>query len=195
MKGLTEPWLSQGGQTGHERYCGDNVRCWEEAGGGREDSGLGHGAGLLLVDVAAHTTGVDAWKNQRDSRGWVRGEQRGRERPFPGGSGCLDHVLIQVWRIIGGRTAPPSGYLWAQRGRRSMVCGSKACRHAGTRKEAMLLLIPVPSGRLSEAKRVERTSAWLPGARVLLHRSHRRQGRCQSLPSDVTFSASGTPRS
>lgn len=38
-------------------------------GEGREDSGLGHGAGLLLVDVAAHATGVDAWKNQRDSRG------------------------------------------------------------------------------------------------------------------------------
>lgn len=33
------------------------------------------------------------------------------------------------------------------------------------------------------------TSAWLPGARVLLHLSQRRQGRCQSLPSDVTFSA------
>ncbi len=33
------------------------------------------------------------------------------------------------------------------------------------------------------------TSAWLPGARVLLHLSQRRQGRCQSFPSDVTFSA------
>lgn len=47
-------------------------------GEGREDSGLGHGAGLLLVDVAAHATGVDAWKNQRDSRGG--GGQRGAER-------------------------------------------------------------------------------------------------------------------
>lgn len=106
MKGLTEPWSFQGGQSGHNRYCGNNVRCWEEAGGCREDSGLGHGAGLLLVDVAAHATSVDAWKNQRDSRGWVRGEQRGRERPYPGGLGCLDQVLIQVWRIIVGEQHP-----------------------------------------------------------------------------------------
>ncbi|TNN56544.1 hypothetical protein EYF80_033270 [Liparis tanakae] len=33
------------------------------------------------------------------------------------------------------------------------------------------------------------TSAWLPAVRVLLHLSQRRQGRCQSLPRDVTFSA------
>lgn len=33
------------------------------------------------------------------------------------------------------------------------------------------------------------TSAWLPAARVLLHLSQRRQGRCQSFPRDVTFSA------
>lgn len=33
------------------------------------------------------------------------------------------------------------------------------------------------------------TSAWLPADKVLLHLSQRRQGRCQSLPSDVTFSA------
>ncbi len=33
------------------------------------------------------------------------------------------------------------------------------------------------------------TSAWLPGARVLLHLSQRRQGLCQSLPRELTFSA------
>lgn len=49
-------------------------------GGGKEESGLGHGAGLLLIHVAAHATGVDAWKNQRESKGWVRGGQRSEER-------------------------------------------------------------------------------------------------------------------
>lgn len=38
------------------------------------------------------------------------------------------------------------------------------------------------------------TSAWLPGARVLLQRSQRRQGRCQFFPSDETFSAAHTHR-
>lgn len=37
------------------------------------------------------------------------------------------------------------------------------------------------------------TSAWLPADRVLLHLSQRRQGRCQFLPSDDTFSAAETP--
>lgn len=36
------------------------------------------------------------------------------------------------------------------------------------------------------------TSAWLPAARVLLHLSQRRQGRCQFLPRDDTFSAAET---
>lgn len=49
--------------------------------GDGEDSGLGHGAGLLLIDVAAHATGVDAWKNQRYSRGWVRGTREARRGP------------------------------------------------------------------------------------------------------------------
>lgn len=39
------------------------------------------------------------------------------------------------------------------------------------------------------------TSAWPPGVSVLLQRSQRRQGRCQSFPSEVTFSArAGTRR-
>lgn len=39
------------------------------------------------------------------------------------------------------------------------------------------------------------TSAWPPGVSVLLQRSQRRQGRCQSFPSEVTFSAAaGTSR-
>lgn len=33
------------------------------------------------------------------------------------------------------------------------------------------------------------TSAWEPDDRTFLHFSHLRHGRCQSLPSDVTFSA------
>lgn len=37
--------------------------------GEAKGSGLGHGTGLLVIDVAAHTTGVDAWKNHRDSSG------------------------------------------------------------------------------------------------------------------------------
>lgn len=37
------------------------------------------------------------------------------------------------------------------------------------------------------------TSAWLPGAKVLLQRSQRRHGRCQFFPRDDTFSATHTP--
>lgn len=33
------------------------------------------------------------------------------------------------------------------------------------------------------------TSAWPPDVRVLLHFSHLKQGRCQSFPREVTFSA------
>lgn len=53
------------------------------------------------------------------------------------------------------------------------------------------LLIPFfpPSSSFLNVQLLVLTSAWLPGARVLLHLSQRRQGRCQSLPSDVTFSA------
>lgn len=36
------------------------------------------------------------------------------------------------------------------------------------------------------------TSAWLPGAKVLLQRSQRRHGRCQFFPRDDTFSATHT---
>lgn len=35
------------------------------------------------------------------------------------------------------------------------------------------------------------TSAWPPGVRVLLQRSHLRQNLCQSLPRELTFSAGG----
>lgn len=44
-------------------------------------------------------------------------------------------ILFQVWLIIGGLTAPPSGYLWARRGQHSMVCGSKAGRRAGMQEK------------------------------------------------------------
>ena len=33
------------------------------------------------------------------------------------------------------------------------------------------------------------TSAWLPGARVFLHFSHRKHALCQSLPKEVFLSA------
>ena len=46
----------------------------------------------------------------------------------------------------------------------------------------------VPSISIKSAY-VSLTSAWLPGARVLLHLSQRRQGRCQFFPRDDTFSA------
>lgn len=36
------------------------------------------------------------------------------------------------------------------------------------------------------------TSAWPPGDRVLLQRSHFRQNRCQFFPNELTFSASDT---
>lgn len=36
------------------------------------------------------------------------------------------------------------------------------------------------------------TSAWLPDAKVFLHLLHLRQPLCQSLPSEVTFSATRT---
>lgn len=36
---------------------------------GTKGSRLGHGAGLLVIDVAAHATSVHAWKNHRDSGG------------------------------------------------------------------------------------------------------------------------------
>lgn len=45
-------------------------------------------------------------------------------------------------------------------------------------------------GLVWEVKSVyKQTSACDPGARVFLHLSHRRHGRCQSFPKDVTFSA------
>lgn len=49
--------------------CGEARR--DKAEGGRRGSGLGHGTGLLVIDVAAHTSSVDAWKNHRV-------QQRGR---------------------------------------------------------------------------------------------------------------------
>lgn len=73
MEGMMEGWLSQGGGTANERY-------WEEAGGDGEHSGLGHGAGLLLIDVAAHAAGVDAWKAEVQRRGGQR-DQRSKDRP------------------------------------------------------------------------------------------------------------------
>lgn len=42
--------------------------------GGVTGSGLGHGTGLLVIDVAAHAAGVHAW---RDHRGAAEGRDGG----------------------------------------------------------------------------------------------------------------------
>lgn len=102
---------SAGANTGH--YSG-TVQVWDGGNGGRlvvsgrrkrrprltwseefwggkgcdgEDSGLGHGAGLLLIDVAAHAAGVDAWGEQRagsEVRRVGREARRGCRRALPG---------------------------------------------------------------------------------------------------------------
>lgn len=45
---------------------------------GTKGSRMGHCTGLLVIDVAAHTTSVHAWKNHRDSSG-LSGVIRGQE--------------------------------------------------------------------------------------------------------------------
>lgn len=48
---------------------------------GTQGSRLGHCTGLLVIDVAAHTTSVHAWKNHRDSSGLSgvsQGQREGR---------------------------------------------------------------------------------------------------------------------
>lgn len=52
-------------------------------------SGLGHGAGLLLVDVAAHAAGVDAWKSQKGQQREGQRGQRSRRRRQTTVSGLL----------------------------------------------------------------------------------------------------------
>lgn len=47
-------------------------------------------------------------------------------------------------------------------------------------------------GQMLGVKGEAGTSAWLPGAKVLLQRSQRRHGRCQFFPRDDTFSATHT---
>lgn len=91
--------------------------------------------------------------------------------------------------------------LLGQTVRRSRVCGSTAYRHAKEKDDkkaervvsvelvfllssiSLYFILPNQTsyGRL--------TSAWEPDDRTFLHFSHLRHGRCQSLPSDVTFSA------
>ena len=91
-----------------------------------------------------------------------------------------------------------TSYLWARTARRSTVCGSTAVRRAATKKKkredfprhsSWRELAPSIS---IKGAFVSLTSAWLPGARVLLHLSQRRQGRCQFFPRDDTFSAAHT---
>lgn len=47
----------------------------EKRGEAEETKGsrLGHCTGLLVIDVAAHTTSVHTWKNHRDTAAGVRG--------------------------------------------------------------------------------------------------------------------------
>lgn len=42
---------------------GGGVRGWRND--GVQVSGLGHSAGLLVIDVAAHAAGVHAWRDHR----------------------------------------------------------------------------------------------------------------------------------
>lgn len=68
-------WLSRGGGGAVLRsMLGGGERGRLEGSRGHGGSGLGHGAGLLVVDVAAHAAGVHAW---RDHRGGSRGQGAG----------------------------------------------------------------------------------------------------------------------
>lgn len=50
--------------------------------GGTKGSRLGNCTGLLVIDVAAHTTSVHAWKNHRDKQREtrVKTEREGKRR-------------------------------------------------------------------------------------------------------------------
>lgn len=82
MRGISEEvrWKRKGrrratGNTAVDARCGEARR--DEAEGGRRGSGLGHGTGLLVIDVAAHTSSVHAWKNhgvQQRGRGYQEAE-------------------------------------------------------------------------------------------------------------------------
>lgn len=54
---------------------------------------------------------------------------------------------------------------------------------------SMLYLLSPPLELLDSRATAALTSACPPGVSVLEQRSQRRQGRCQSLPREVTFSA------
>lgn len=41
----------------------------DEAEGDKQGSRMGHSTGLLVIDVAAHSTSVHTWKNHRNSSG------------------------------------------------------------------------------------------------------------------------------
>lgn len=81
MKGISEAvrWKrrERRGATGNtvvDARCGEARR--DEAEEGRGGSGLGHGTGLLVIDVAADTSSVHAWKNHGVQQG--AGLSRGR---------------------------------------------------------------------------------------------------------------------
>lgn len=77
-------WGSWGRMSGMWKRSGEVGDVWQrrdEAGGvtgGWRGSGLGHGTGLLFIDVAAHAAGVHAWRDHR-------GQQRGGQGKIEGG--------------------------------------------------------------------------------------------------------------
>lgn len=112
-------------------------------------------------------------------------------------AGCTTAVL---WRVGGKdlRLPPPSQtpgpslpYLWVQTRQHSRGGCSRACHHAAGREVSIspCTLLAAPTLLHGCFPGTRPTSACPPDVRVLLHFSHRRQGRCQSFPREVTFSA------
>lgn len=94
---------------------------------------------------------------------------------------------------------PSTGtHLWARTRQRSRGGCSRVCRRAAGREKEHQPRAPFSSTSARPSPQLRGTgtswaanltSAWPPDVRVLLHFSHLKQGRCQSFPREVTFSA------
>lgn len=87
-----------------------------------------------------------------------------------------------------------AAHLWGRTGSRSRGCGSRGRRHAGTCRDERFsdkatCFPALASSSQPNTTLALPTSAWLPAVRVFRQRWHLRQGRCQFLPKDITFSA------